>query len=169
MYAIRSYYAATIEVETNEPLQAVADAVSVNMDESVRANLLSNDKGLTARTTIEVPAQSLMGGTLTVNADQTVTYTPRAGYSGSDSFSYTLCTDDTQTTCSTASVSVTVINTVLTNAPPLAIADVNLGWPNTSLQGNVLTNDLFYDPAKVQLSVVTIPEASAGKLRNNFV
>ena len=48
---LSEWLSATIEVETNEPLQAVADAVSVNMDESVRADLLSNDKGLTARTT----------------------------------------------------------------------------------------------------------------------
>ena len=46
---------------------------------------------------------------MTDNGDGTFGYTPAAGFSGTDTFTYTICDDDTPTaTCDTATVTVTV-------------------------------------------------------------
>ncbi|MGD9929861.1 MAG: Ig-like domain-containing protein [Mangrovibacterium sp.] len=161
---LSEWVSATIEVETSEPLQAVADAATTNMDEPVTIAVLANDRGLTARTVQETPAQTTQGGSLTQQADGSITYTPPTGFYGNDSFTYQLQEDANKSTGSQAQVFITVINTALAQATPLAVADVNAGWPNQTVQGNVLTNDLFYDPALVQLGVVTIPEEASGKL-----
>ncbi|WP_372774052.1 Ig-like domain-containing protein [Mangrovibacterium sp.] len=47
--------------------------------------------------------------------------------------------------------------------PVLAISDINQGWENETLTGNVLTNDL-YDSGTLQLTVIAQPDASAGTL-----
>ena len=48
-------------------------------------------------------------GTVTDNGDGTFGYTPAPGFSGTDTFDYTICDDDTPTaTCDTATVTVTV-------------------------------------------------------------
>ncbi len=47
--------------------------------------------------------------------------------------------------------------------PTLAISDINQGWKNQVVQGNVLTNDL-YDAGTLQLTVTAQPDASSGKL-----
>nr|MBP8850842.1 tandem-95 repeat protein [Breznakibacter sp.] len=46
-------------------------------------------------------------GTVVVNTDGTITYTPATGYKGVDSFSYSVCDDDDN--CSVATVSLTIV------------------------------------------------------------
>ena len=59
-------------------------------------------------------------GTLIVNADNTITYTPNNGYTGYDTFNYQVCDIDNE--CSSATVTV---NVKLTNAIPVAVRDVD--------------------------------------------
>jgi len=154
----------TIIVENNVPLQAIADLVSTPMDTPVTINVLTNDLGVVATTQEVVPAKSAKGGTLTKNVNGSVTYTPASGFWGDDSFTYQLCIAGQTTGCSQATVTVTVKNQAIENVGVLAITDINNTWVGTTVSGNVLTNDLFYDAALVEAKVVTIPLAESGKL-----
>lgn len=154
----------TIKVENNVPLQAVAESVIIPMETPVTIDVLVNDLGVVATTQKLVPTKSAQGGIVTKNANGTVTYTPAPGFWGDDSFTYQLCPAGQTTGCSQATVSIKVKNPALNNAGVLAITDMNNTWAGMTVSGNVLSNDLFYDPALVEAKVVTIPPAETGKL-----
>ena len=76
-------------------------------------------------------------GTVTLNADGSFTYTPNAGYNGSDSFTYTTTGLFGVTGTATVNIAVTPVND-----PPVAVNDTastNDGSP--AIQINVLSND----------------------------
>lgn len=94
--------------------------------------LLSNDTGGGLSVLSSTAAAH---GTATVNANGSYSYTPAAGYAGSDSFSYTIV--DVLNRTATGTVSITV------SAPgvPVATTDVVTTAYQTATTGNVLTND----------------------------
>ena len=117
--------------------------------------VLANDRGagLTENTVVTSPTN----GTLTINADGSFTYTPNAGFSGIDTFTYT-DTDTPGQTSNAATVTITV--------NPVAVADsytVFAGTPLTTTagtgilandQGSTLTkNNLVSNPANGSLSL----------------
>ena len=69
-------------------------------------------------------------GTLTINADNTITYTPNPGFFGADSYTYMVTSGGVT---ETATVTVTVVST-----PPLARDDVRTTPEDTPVRGNVL-------------------------------
>jgi VCBS repeat-containing protein len=92
-------------------------------------------------------------GSLALNSDGSFSYTPNAGFTGTDSFTYQ-ASDGVD-----SSAAVTVTLTVLANQPPVA-ADDTVNTPrNTPLTINVLANDSDPDgnllPATV--TIVTPP------------
>ena len=72
-------------------------------------------------------------GTVVVNSDGTFTYTPNTGFSGTDSFTYTIRDADGDTSTSTVAVRV--------NGVPLAVSDSVTTPPNTPISGSVTGND----------------------------
>lgn len=47
---------------------------------------------------------------------------------------------------------------------PLAVQDINMTWKNSSVSGNVFTNDLLFNGKKSAINVVQLPVADAGEL-----
>ncbi|MDC6406897.1 MULTISPECIES: Ig-like domain-containing protein [Maribacter] len=102
----------TITVGTPPILDLVDDEVSTPQDTSIEIDILNNDSGIPMDGELTVTAPS--NGTVEINdggtpgdiSDDTVTYTSREGFSGTDSFEYTVC--DTDGNCDTATVSITV-------------------------------------------------------------
>ena len=80
-------------------------------------------------------------GTVSFNADGTVTYTPKAGFTGKDSFTYSICDNGTPALCDTATVSVEVLPPTTGNKPPVAVDDANQTTKNTPVSGTVAAND----------------------------
>ncbi|PLW83789.1 hypothetical protein CWI75_00005, partial [Kineobactrum sediminis] len=81
-----------VDGDTILSVDAVDDAVTIEVDQSTIINVLANDifaDGVTV-TAVSGPAN----GSVTVNADNTITYTPNEGFSGEDSFSYTATSPD---------------------------------------------------------------------------
>ena len=154
----------TIIVENNFQLLAAADAATTPMETPVTIDVLANDIGVMSNTQVVVPLKSAHDGTITRNANGSVTYTPASGFWGNDSFTYQLCAGGQTTGCSQAIVSISVKNLALNNVGVLAITDINNTWAGKTVSGNVLTNDLFYDATLVEAKVVTIPLAETGKL-----
>ncbi len=104
------YDIGAIELENvNDPPNATDDTASTNEDTAVNiavqandnAGLDDNDQTLTT-TSVTAPAH----GSAAIETNGTVSYTPNANFSGSDSFSYEVC--DSGGLCDTAVVSVTI-------------------------------------------------------------
>ena len=79
----------TITGENDAPV-ANDDAATVAEDGSVNITVLGNDTD-PENDSLDVTAVTQgANGTVTLNPDETVTYTPNANYSGTDSFTYTV-------------------------------------------------------------------------------
>jgi len=90
----------------NVPPVAVDDVATTEQDTAVVVAVLTNDTDADGDTLAVTSVTAPTLGTAAINADRTITYTPAGGYSGADSFSYTV-TDGNGAT-STAAVTVTI-------------------------------------------------------------
>ena len=148
--------AVTVEVLPNRNENntfATDDAGLVNENEVLVGNLTANDndpEGDT-QTISTTPHNSPANGTVTIHLDGTYEYEPNPGFIGNDLFTYQICDNGTPQACDIASVAITV----LAVNELLAIDDINATPINTTVNGNVLTNDM--DPEGNQLTVSTAP------------
>lgn len=151
-----------VEAVPQQDLPPIANDDSASVDEngSVNISVLDNDSdpndNLAPSTLSLQTAPS--NGTVTLNPDGTFTYTPNAGFSGTDSFTYEIC--DSTGLCTTATV------TILVNAvekPPMANADSETTPEDTPVTINVAANDS--DP-EGQLDVASA-DLVAGQGPNN--
>ncbi|NIG51957.1 gliding motility-associated C-terminal domain-containing protein [Chitinophaga sp. Cy-1792] len=97
----------------NNPPVAVDDNYTTYRDVAVSGNVTTNDydpdgDALTVNTT---PVSGPANGTVQLNANGTFTYTPAAGFTGTDKFVYTVC--DTHGACVNANVYITVLPAVI--------------------------------------------------------
>jgi sugar lactone lactonase YvrE len=117
----------TIEVtHVNSVPVAVIDSATTGFGGSVTIPVLANDTGL-ADTPITVTAAAPLHGTAVVNANGTITYQPAAGFSGVDTFIYTIRDVDNES--SSAEVSVTIRPGISTLAvtPTVSVTEGNTG------------------------------------------
>ena len=141
----------------NQPAMLVDDAAETDEDTAVVIDVLGNDSdpegdALTVTDTTE-PAN----GSVVINADGTVTYTPDAGFTGEDTFEYSV--EDEGGNISTATVTVTVGDTG-PNAPATPVDDMATTDEDTPVVINVLSNDT--DPEGDVLTVVDASEPANG-------
>jgi hypothetical protein len=107
---------------TNDPPNAVDDSFQVATDSgATQLDLLANDNDAPdsgETLTLTAVGATSNGGSVAIASDgSSVSYTPASGFTGTDSFSYTVSDG---TTTSTATVNVSVGQT---NAPPTAVND----------------------------------------------
>ena len=102
---------------------AVNDVNTTAQNTPVNGNAASNDtpSGDGGNTWTLIGANGgAAHGTVTMNANGTYTYTPAAGYSGSDVFTYQLCDGDND--CSTATVTITINSACASDLTPPSIS-----------------------------------------------
>lgn len=92
--------------EDNYPPLAQNDTVSAIPDTALTVAVLSNDTDMDGNPLTVTGVSEPANGTAAVNADNTVTYTPKSGFVGDDSFTYTVSDSDGQTASASVSVSV---------------------------------------------------------------
>ncbi|WP_419212258.1 Ig-like domain-containing protein [Maribacter sp. X9] len=153
----------TVTVGTPVDLDVVDDTASTPKDTAVEIDVLDNDLGIPSDGTLTVaePTSGTVdindGGTPADITDDTVTYTPKDGYEGTDSFEYTVC--DAVGTCDTATITVTVGTPVA-----LDVVDDTASTPmDTAVEIDVLDND-FGIP---QNGTLTTTEPSNGRIETN--
>ncbi len=95
----------TVTVANAGPVGAADSAVMVRGN-PVTIDVLANDSEPDGDRLTVTATSAPAHGTVTINANSTVTYTPVDSYVGSDSFTYTVC--DTAGQCVTETVSLTV-------------------------------------------------------------
>lgn len=134
----------------NTPPQAVDDAASTNEDNAVTISVLANDTDPEGDLLSILETSDGLGGTTTVNADGTVTYTPNADFNGTDTFTYVA--EDAYGRSSSATVTVTVHPV---NDAPVA-ADASVTTPqNTAIDIDLrtLVTDVETAPASMTFAV----------------
>lgn len=103
---------ATVRIDVIPVVDAIDDSVATNQNASVNIDILANDNDipiLGALTTTSPSSGTLLfnnNGTPNNPSDDSVIYTPDAGFLGTDTFDYTLC--DNMGNCSTATVTILV-------------------------------------------------------------
>jgi len=141
----------------NDPPVAANDTFATNEDTPATFAVLGNDSDVDGDaltiTQINVTAVvaggsvAVTGGTVTLNANGTLTYVPTLNFNGTPSFTYTV--SDGHGGTATATVNGTV---VAVNDPPVAVNDSGSGTEDTPQSGNVLTNDSDVDGNTLQVT-----------------
>ena len=132
--------------EENLKPVAVADAASTTEDEDIDINVLSNDTVITGSRVDSFDANGTNGGSIIENRDGTFTYTPSDNFVGTDTFTYTLCDNDPTPDCSTAMVTVTVIDA---GSPTAADDQVNTVKNTMIIINDYAQNDSTVDSASI--------------------
>ncbi|HHY0535986.1 TPA: tandem-95 repeat protein [Vibrio parahaemolyticus] len=132
----------------------VADKATVVEDTPTIIKVLGNDTfegdgKVVALDTNNGPAN----GTVSVNPDGSVTYTPNDNYHGTDSFTY-IVTSGGVSESTTVSVDVTPVNDA-----PVAKDDIATTQEDTAVTIDVLPNDTDVDGDKLSIQSASVPEA----------
>lgn len=153
----------TITVQAALPPVARADGATTAFNTPVVVAVLTNDSDPNSLALSVTMTTTPAHGSVQINANNTITYTPALNYSGSDSFDYTITNTQGQT--ASANVAITV------QAPPLPVANDDtppaIVW-NTQTDIAVTANDTglgltvksFTQPSHGS----TAPSASPGKV-----
>jgi CshA-type fibril repeat protein len=94
----------------NNPPVAADDVVTLEEDSSQVIDVLANDTDLDGDTLSVQAVTQPENGTVVINPDGTVTYTPNPDYNGEDSFTYTLVDGNGGTDTATVNINVTPVN-----------------------------------------------------------
>lgn len=145
---------ATVTITVYAPPDAVNDTAVTSIDTPVNTIVVANDtdpEGGLVPSSVTIITDGVHG-TAVSNGDGTVTYTPDAGYFGSDVYTYQVC-DNTPVPlgplCDTATVTVTI------KSPPIAQNDSAVTNQNESVVIDVPANDYDLD-GTIDLTTVTI-------------
>ena len=82
------------------------DLESTSMNTPVTVFVKNNDSDIPEGSVLTVPATTTIGGTITVNTDGSVTYTPAVDYIGEDTFDYTISTPDGRVDSATVTITI---------------------------------------------------------------
>jgi len=138
-----------VELNGNNLPVAVADEASVRVDTSVDVNVLANDTDVDGDALTVNQAISSFG-TVTILADQQLSYTPNPDFVGTDTVIYSI-TDGKGGTASSE-----LVVDVFSNTAPVAVNDTASTDDRTAILIAVLTND-----TDAEGDVLTLSAASA--------
>jgi len=135
----------------NDAPVAGPDTATTNEDTPVTIAVLDNVTDVDGDT-LSVTAASARNGTVTINPDGTVTYTPAENFFGTDTITYTISDGQGGTATETVTVTVTSVNDA-----PVAVADATVTDEDTPITITVLDNDSDADG-----DTLSVTAASAG-------
>ena len=158
---------------TNAPV-ANTDIATLPSGSATTVKVLANDKvgnlgGVLNPSSVTVATQPA-NGTVTVNVDGSITYTPTAGFVGIDSVIYNVCDNSTPPICKNAVVyfTVTAANTPSSTTAADDYVTLAANANGTAVvRGNVLTNDKNTANAALTASVTSGPTAAQGLFTMN--
>ena len=133
------------------PPVAGDDSASTTVDQAVIVSVLDNDSDGNGDPLTITDVSMPSNGMAVANLDGTITYTPNAGFTGSDSFTYTLDDGNGGTDIATVTVDVTP---VAVNTPPVAADDTASATSGVATVINVLGNDTDADGDSLMITVV---------------
>ncbi|MDF4932111.1 tandem-95 repeat protein, partial [Vibrio parahaemolyticus] len=132
----------------------VADKATVVEDTPTIIKVLGNDTFEGDGKVVSLDANNgPANGTVSVNPDGSVTYTPNDNYVGKDTFTY-IVTSGGVSESTTVEVNVTPVNDA-----PVAKDDIATTQEDTAVTIDVLSNDTDVDGDKLSIQSATVPEA----------
>ncbi|WP_256867732.1 tandem-95 repeat protein [Vibrio parahaemolyticus] len=144
----------TVEFTVAPVVDIEADSADVVEDTPTIINVLGNDTFESTDKVVSLDAENgPKNGTVIVNNDGTVTYTPDDNYVGEDTFTY-IVTSGGVSESTTVSVDVTPENDA-----PVAKDDTAITDEDTPVTIDVLPNDTDVDGDKLSIQSATVPEA----------
>jgi VCBS repeat-containing protein len=136
------------------------DSASVAEDGTVAIPVLANDADPEGDTLTVTAVTQGAHGTVAVNPDKTVRYTPAANYNGPDSFIYTISDGNGGTATGAVAINVTPVDD-----PPVAVNDAATVVAGQAVTVAVLANDTDIDgPA---LAVTSVTQGAHGTVAIN--
>ncbi len=154
----------TVIVDPNP--DAVNDSVTTDEDVPINIDVLANDDIAGEPNTTVTAVGNPSNGTVVINPDGTLTYTPDPNFNGTDNFEYTITDDDGDTSTATVTVTVDPVND-----PPDAVNNNYTTNEDTPVSGNVITDDtgegLDSDPDSDPLTVTGNSDPSNGSVTVN--
>ena len=148
----------------NDPPRTVDDIALTLEDSPITIDVLTNDSDPDGDPLTVIAVSVPPNGTVVINPDRTVTYTPNPNFDGVDSFTYEV--DDGQGGRSTGRVDVTVTPV---NDPPVAVDD-NASTPeDTSVTIDVLTNDSDADGDALTITLVSNPANGSAAIQGTGI
>ncbi|WP_188860062.1 Ig-like domain-containing protein [Marinobacterium nitratireducens] len=148
-------------VSSNTAPVAKNDSASTTAGTAVTINVLANDSDPDGDT-LTVSSTSGVNGTAKINANGSITFTPASGFSGTETFNYSI--SDGRGGNASASVSVSVAP-ASPNKAPVAVDDHASTTQGSAVTIAVLGND--YDPDGDKLTVTGVTQGSKGSVRIN--
>ncbi|EIA0904481.1 tandem-95 repeat protein, partial [Vibrio parahaemolyticus] len=144
----------TVDFTVAPVVDIKADSTNVVEDTPTIINVLGNDTFEGKDKVVSLDAEnSPKNGTVIVNSDGTVTYTPDDNYVGEDTFTY-IVTSGGVSEFTTVEVNVTPVNDA-----PVAKNDISTTQEDTAVTIDVLSNDTDVDGDKLSIQSATVPEA----------
>jgi uncharacterized repeat protein (TIGR01451 family) len=131
-------------------VDAIRDVFTTNINTAFTGNALSNDSPTTGLTVKTATLGTPLHGSISMSSTGIFTYTPSTGYVGKDSVLYEAC--NASNVCDNAYI---VIN--VTGPAPTAVRDPYSLAANTSVSGNILTNDTPTGGLTVKISPFPTP------------
>ena len=147
----------------NNPPVASSDTATTDESVAVTVNVISNDTDPDSDPLTVTGTTTPANGSVTNNGDGTITYTPDNGYSGNDSFNYTISDGNGGT--ATATVNVTINAAAPVNTPPVANADTGTTDEDVAVTIDVIGNDSDADSDQLTVTNTTAP--GHGSVTNN--
>ncbi|MGB7841595.1 MAG: Ig-like domain-containing protein [Salinimicrobium sp.] len=135
-----------ITITSADPV-AVDDSYTTTEEKPLNITTYTNNDQLLDNAVVTSIDSEASSGSVTMQDDGDIVYTPADGFTGDDSFTYTICDDDETPSCSTATITITVID----EGTPVANDDVvSMAAGESQLViTNVLANDELIDDAKL--------------------
>ncbi len=144
----------TVLVTDNTAPDLVDDSAATPEDTPVSVDVLVNDSDPDGDPLITDSVTQPANGSVVIETDGTVTYTPDPDFNGTDTFTYTACDDGVPPNCSTATVTVTVD---AVNDAPVANDDAETTDEEVPVNVDVLGNDSDVDGDVLVVDAVTQP------------
>lgn len=144
----------------------VADTGTTTQGQAVTINVLSNDSAANGGTLTITAVGKPQFGTATTDG-KTVTYTPNANFTGTDTFSYVA--SDGKGGTSTGSVTVIVNGPGGANQPPTATNDTATTAPGVAILIDVLANDSDPNGDPLSISIDGAPQHGTAVVQNGKV
>ncbi|MFK7772199.1 MAG: Ig-like domain-containing protein [Saprospiraceae bacterium] len=132
---------------TNTIPSGIINMDTISINQPIYINVLDNDSDVENNNLFVTINTHPTNGTVSVQPNGLILYTPNADFLGNDSFTYDLCDDGCPSACSNG----IVVNVNVFNRPPIAIDDYDSTEINTPVTINVLENDIEPDGGTIEL------------------
>ncbi len=156
---------ATVSVNINsidDQPDAENDTVTIDEDSDTTMNVLVNDAGLGDGGIDVTIATDVSHGSVQINADNTITYTPDDNYNGSDEFSYEVSDGDGDSDIAVVDLTIDQVNDI-----PVANDDSASTNENTSVTVEVLNNDEGLGDGNLDLTITNAPSNGDASLNGD--